>query len=92
MLCSEPEPNLPNNYGSAIGQLYSLERKFQRDPNLKDLYQQLIDTDVEKGFVKILGKSEVKGTFGKEWYLLHHPVLNPKKPGKVGRVCNAAAK
>ena len=58
----------------------------------KELYQQSIDKDVEKGFVKILGKSEVKGTFGKEWYLPHHPVLNPTKPGKVHRVCNAAAK
>ena len=92
MLWNEPEPSLPNNYGSALGELYSLERRFQRDPNLKELYQQSIDTDVEKGFVKILGKSEVKGTFGKEWYLPHHPVLNPNKPGKVRRVCNAAAK
>ena len=92
MLWSEPEPNLPNNYSSALGQLYSLERRFQRDPNLKNLYQQSIDTDVEKGFVKILDESEVKGTFGKEWYLPHHPVLNPNKPGKVRRVCNAASK
>ena len=92
MLWSEPEPNLPNNYGSALGQLHSLERRFQRDPTLKELYQKPIDTDVEKGFVKILGKSEVKGTFGKLWYLPHHPVLNPNKPGKVRRVCNAAEK
>ena len=92
MLWSEPEPNVPKNYGSALGQLHSLERRFQRDPNLKELYQQSIDTDMEKGFVKILGKSEVKGTFGREWYLPHHPVLNPNKPGKVRRVCNAAAK
>ena len=92
MLWSEPEQNLPNNYSSALGQLYSLERRFQRDPNLKNLYQQSIDTDVEKGFVKILDESEVKGTFGNEWYLPHHPVLNPNKPGKVRRVCNAASK
>ena len=91
MLWSEPEPNLPNNYSSALGQLYSLERRFQKDPNLKNLYQQSIDTDVEKRFVKILDESEVKGTFGKEWYLPHHPVLNPNKPGKVRRVCNAAS-
>ena len=56
------------------------------------MYQQSIDTDGEKGFVKILGKSELKGTFGKEGYLSHHPGVNPKKPGKVRRVCNAAAK
>ena len=92
MLWSEPEPNLPNNYGSALGQLHSLERRFQRDPNLKGLYQQSIDADVEKGFVKILNESEIKGTFGKEWYLPHHPVLNPNKPGKVRRVCNASSK
>ena len=92
MLWSEPEPNLPKNYGSVIGQLYSLERRFQRDPNLKEFYQQSTDTDLEKGFVKILGKSEVKGTLGKEWYLPHHPVLKPNKPGKNRRVCNAAAK
>ena len=56
------------------------------------MYQQSIDTDVEIGFVKILGKSEVKGLFGKEWYLPHHPLLNSNKPGKVRRVYNAAAK
>ena len=44
------------------------------------------------GFVKILNESETKGTFGKEWYLPHHPILNPNKPGKVRRVCNAASK
>ena len=92
MLWSEPEPNLPNNYSSALGQFHSLERRFQRDPNLKSLYQQSIDTDVEKRFVKILEASDVKGTFGKEWYLPHHPVLKPNKPGKVRRVCNAASK
>ena len=65
---------------------------FKWDQNLKNLYQQSIDTDVEKEFVKILNESEVKGTFGKEWYLSHHPVLNPNKSGKARRVCNAASK
>ena len=92
MLWSEPEPNLPNNYGSALGQLHSLERRLKREPNLKNLYQQSIDADVEKGLMKILNGSEIKGTFGKEWYLPHHPVLNPNKPSKVRCVCNAASK
>ena len=48
VLWSEPEQNLPNNYSSALGQLYSLERRFQRNPNLRNLYQQSIDTDVKK--------------------------------------------
>ena len=33
----------------------------------------------------------MKGTLEKEWYLRLHPVLNPNKPGKVRRVCNAAS-
>ena len=68
MLWSEPELNLPNKYGSALGHIYSLEQRLQKDPNLKEMYQQSIDADVEKGFVKILSKSKVRGTFGKEWY------------------------
>ena len=39
-----------------------------------------------------MDESEVKGTFGKAWYLPHQQVLNPNKPGKVRRVCNAASK
>ena len=92
MLWIEPEPNFSKNYGSALGQLYPLEKKFQRDPKIKELYQQSIDTDFEKGFVKIFVESEVKVTFRKDWYLPHHPVLNINKQGKVRRVCNAAAK
>ena len=38
MLLSEPEPNLPNNNGSALGQLYSLERRLQKDPKLKNFF------------------------------------------------------
>ena len=53
MLWSEPEPNLPNNYSSAFGQLYALERRFQMEPN------------VEKEFVMIVDESEVKSTFEK---------------------------
>ena len=61
MLWTEPESNLSNNnYSSALGHLYSLERRFQRDPNLKSFYQQSIDTDVEKRYIKILDESEVK--------------------------------
>ena len=89
---SDSEPNLPNNYSSDLGQLYSMVQRFQRDPNLKSLYQQPIETNVERGFVKILDESENKGTFRKERYLPHHPLLNPNKPGKVRRVCNAASK
>ena len=68
MLLSEPESYMPNNYSSTLAQFYSLERGFQRDPNPKGLYQQSIDTDVEKGFVKILVEPKLKGTFEKDGF------------------------
>ena len=65
MLWGEPETNLPKNYVSEPDQLFSTERSFLREPELKELYQQSIDTDDKKGFVKILGKPEFKGTLRK---------------------------
>ena len=90
--CEKPEPNLLNKYSSAMDQYYSLERRFQTDPKMKTFYQQSINTDKEKAFVKILDEFEMNGTFGKEWNLQYHSILNPNKLGKVRRVFNAASK
>ena len=47
-----------------------MERRLQKDPNLKEGYQQSIDADVEKGFLKILNKSDVRSTFGMEYFFI----------------------
>ena len=93
MLWSEPKPNLPNKYSSALGQLYSLERRFQRYPSLKSLYPQSIETDVKKGIRKDIGRVQSERHLREEMvYLPHHPMINSNEPGKVRRVCNAATK
>ena len=96
MLWSEPEPSLPNNYGSALGALLDsallIRTKTPKGPQIERNVSQSIDADVEKGFVKILNKLKARAAFGMEWYLPHHPLLNPNKPGIVRRVCNAATK
>ena len=51
-----------------------------------------IDRDLEKGYIKRLTKEETADQAKRMWYLPHHPVLNPNKPGKVRCVCDAAAK
>ena len=49
--------------------------------------------DVQKGFVRVLDEAELEYTKSDlQWYVPHLPVLNPNKPGKVRRVCNAASK
>ena len=89
LLWREEEVKLPNNFYSAVGQLNSLERLLQKDGTLKKRYQESIDTDVDAGYVQA-ELNEIKDKL--QWYLTHHPVINPHKPEKVRRVCNAAAK
>ncbi len=58
---------------------------------LKDRYSETIRHDVEKGYVEKVPVGQKPDAEGKEWYLPHHPVVNPHKPGKVRRVLNGAA-
>ncbi|XP_045033882.1 uncharacterized protein LOC123475353 [Daphnia magna] len=46
-------------------------------------YKAVIDDYVAKGFALPLKESELKGIFGRNWYLPHHGVVNPRKPEKV---------
>ena len=92
LLWKNAKPPLPNNYSSAVSQLKSLERRLEKNENLKQRYKEMIDVDVQKGFERILVEAELENTKkGLPWYVPHLPVLNPNKPDKVRRVCNAAS-
>ena len=59
----------------------------------KKRYTESIDTDVDAGYVRKVEQTELIETKDKlHWYLQHHLVINPHKPEKVRRVCNAAAR
>ena len=93
LLWREDDVKLPNNLFSAMGQLTSLERRNQKDEALKNWYQNTIDTEVNAGYNRKVEQTAINETRNKlQWYLPHHPLINPHKPEKVRRVCNAAAK
>jgi len=48
--------------------------------------------DMEEGYIKKLTKEEATAPAMHKWYLPHHPVLQPKKPEWIRRVCDATAK
>ncbi|XP_075264503.1 uncharacterized protein LOC142356492 [Convolutriloba macropyga] len=92
-LWREEEVMLPNDLYSAMGQLKSLERRLQKEEKVRKRYQDTIDTDVNAGYLRKVDQAELNETKDKlQWYLPHHPVINPHKPKKVRRVCNATAK
>ena len=93
MLWADDESSLPNNYFSALVQLKSLERRLEKTPELKPFYAQTIKDDFDKGYIVQVEKSDCfRVENPREWYLPHHPVFHPHKPGKVRRVLNGAAK
>ena len=92
MLWAEDNIELPNNYFSALVQLKSLEKRFTKDQTLREKYSNTIKEDLDQGYVvRVKDAHKVESRSEREWYLPHHPVVNPNKPGKVCRVLNGAA-
>ena len=75
-------PYLPCNKELTDQQLRYLKRHLVRDPDLHMSYTTYMKELEEKGFAKKI-PPEVIDTSGIVWYLLHHPVFNPRKPNKV---------
>ena len=92
MLWAADNIQLPNNYFSLV-QLKTLEKRLAKDEDLREKYTSTIKEDLNKGYViEVPDAHKVESRSDKEWYLPHHPVLNPNKPGKVRRVLKGAAK
>ena len=92
MLWNDKEGTLPNNYFSSLAQLNSLEKWLDKDPSLREKYAETIREDIQKGYVINVTAHDPKSRADREWYLPHHPLLNPNKPGKVRRVLDGASK
>ena len=92
LIWCDDKVKLPDNFAAAAQRLNFLEKKLNCNPELAERYRKTIDMDMEKGYIKRLTKKETTAPVMRKWYLPHHPVLNPKKPEKVRRVCDAAAK
>ena len=86
----KPEKKLENNYFSAVHQLISLRKRLQKDPIFNQKYNQTLQTNLDKNFVKPVEMQEPPPQ--SIWYLPHHPVTNPNKLEKEKRVENAASK
>ena len=90
---ADEESTLPSNYFSALVKMKSLERRFGKDPQLKESYSKTIKKDFEKGYIVQVDNFECFRTDNlREWCLPHHSVIHPHNSGKVRRVLNGAAK
>ncbi|XP_040173683.1 uncharacterized protein LOC120906235 [Anopheles arabiensis] len=84
---------LPSSLGMARRRLECLERRMERDPKLKTVVHHHIADMMEKGYTHKATSAELSESNSKRiWYLPFGVVTNPKKPGKVRIIWDAATK
>ncbi|KXJ71211.1 hypothetical protein RP20_CCG021176 [Aedes albopictus] len=82
----------PDSYEMAVRRLLHLERKLEKDPELYENVRKQVVEYQQKGYAHLATEEEISRTDPeKVWYLPLNVVLNPRKPGKVRLVWDAAA-
>ncbi|XP_065891574.1 uncharacterized protein [Dysidea avara] len=69
--------DIPENLDIAVGRLRSLARRFQKDRNLLEKYDEVISSQVKQGIVEKVTTDT--RTSQQCHYLPHHPVITPAK-------------
>ena len=75
----DPNLMLPNNKKHAIQRLMGLKRRFMKDNKFFQDYVSFMDNLLRGGYAKRSDASPA----GKTWYIPHHGVYHPSKPGKI---------
>ena len=92
MLWKEDHVEFPNNRGMAMKRLEATERSLKRRPELAEGYRATMQSYIQQGHARKLTPEEASQPSHRRWFLPHHAVTNPNKPGKVRVVFDAAAK
>ena len=79
--------NLPNNCSQAEKRFACLKKRLSRNPQFKD-YVKFMDELIKKGYAR---ESTTAVEPGRCWYLPHHVVYHPNKPGKICVVFDLSA-
>ena len=72
--------------------LHSRKRRLLKDRDLLHKCKASINDYVKKGYASRVSEAEIETSGRPIWYLPHHPVIHPHKPGKVRVVFDCAAK
>ena len=88
----EQVSNLPNNGIMAERRLQLLKKRFLRDAELFEKYKATIQDYLNMGHAKRVPDNKLVVEDKPLWYLPHHPVFNPNKPGKTRVVFDCTAK
>lgn len=82
-------PNLPNNKRLATVRLQCLKKKLKANKQYYDQYKTFMEETINKGDAECAPTTPEGQT---EWYLPHHGVCHPRKPGKLRVIFDCSAK
>ena len=82
------EPLLPNNRILAEKRLSGLLKKMKKSKEFKDDYENFMKGMLTNGYAE---RATSTPKDGKVWYIPHHGVYNPRKPGKIRIVFDGSA-
>ncbi|XP_062557279.1 uncharacterized protein LOC134222152 [Armigeres subalbatus] len=93
LLWRQDHVQFPNSFPMAMRRLECFERRMEKDPELKASVRQQINEYLERAYIHEVKQEETESVDpGRLWYLPLGAVRNPKKPGKIRLVWDAAAK
>ncbi|XP_062248605.1 uncharacterized protein LOC133957162 [Platichthys flesus] len=84
------KPNLPDNKQCAVHRLMSLERRLRKNEQYCKDYVQFMNDIIERGDAEKVPQSELNDQ--PAWYIPHHGVYHPHKPGKIRVVFDCSAR
>ncbi len=83
-------PSLPDNKQCAVHRLTSLERRLRRDKQYYEDYVHFMNDIITRGDAERVPRSELDDQ--PAWYIPHHGVYHPHKPGKIRVVFDCSAR
>lgn len=86
----DERPNLPNNKACAIHRLKCLEKRLRKDKTYYNDYVKFMDDIISRGDAEKIPDEELDRS--PAWYIPHHGVYHPHKPGKIRVVFDGSAK
>ena len=84
------KPDLPNNMSCAVQRLKHLERRLKRDKQYCTDYIDFMQDIITRGDAEKVPEEELNNH--PAWYIPHHGVYHPQKPGKIRVVFDCSAR
>lgn len=85
-------PTLPSNKCIASQRLKYLKKRFHKDTIYAEHYQVFMSNLIRNGFVERVPEAELNQDSGQQWFIPHHGIYHPQKPGKLRVVFDCSAR